>query len=256
MTDGIQAHYDDLGNVIVNPGESDPDRTDTLFDSAGNDTIRAFRGGNDTIDGNSDDDTIDAGAGKDSVLGGAGMDVLLGQAGEDKLYAKGESTVTAALEYGATQQASGMKGDFLDGGADKDILIGDAGDDALLGGGGNDILIGGGNDYLAGDYEQIFVNLDWSVTRSVTEETVAGGSGKYTLYSAEFTNAYLADSATGGENFLYGGAGDDWLIGGAKTDLLNGGANEMFGGGGDSWSQHPMRLGYGAQWSRTESPNF
>ena len=70
-----------------------------------------------------------------------------------------------------------------------------------MGGGGVDTLIGGGgNDYLSGDEEQIFVNLDWSVTRVVTQRP-----DKVTTYESQFTNANIVSSASTGKNFLYGG---------------------------------------------------
>jgi hypothetical protein len=44
----VQAVKDELGNVIVNPGQVEANRVDTLYDSVGNDDIRAM-GGDDFI---------------------------------------------------------------------------------------------------------------------------------------------------------------------------------------------------------------
>ncbi|MCR4305339.1 MAG: hypothetical protein NUV63_14145, partial [Gallionella sp.] len=93
--DGIQTRYDDLGNLITDPGKPEPDRADTLYDSAANDHIISG-GGNDRIDAHrGGDDIIETGAGRDRVFGGAGKDVisggddgdiLAGQDGDDRLY--------------------------------------------------------------------------------------------------------------------------------------------------------------------------
>ncbi len=68
---GVQAAYDDLGNIIVGT-EADPGRADTLYDSAGNDRIEG-KGGNDTLLAErGGDDILDGGAGDDLLLGDAG----------------------------------------------------------------------------------------------------------------------------------------------------------------------------------------
>jgi Ca2+-binding RTX toxin-like protein len=238
-TPDIQIQYDDLGNIKVDPSQPEPNRADTLFDSIGNDKItayggddiiQAFRGGNDTLDGGWGNDSIESGAGNDILIGADGMDLLSGEGDDDQLYAQGVATIDAALAYGATQAASGQKGDWLDGGAGRDTLIGDAGNDALLGGGGNDILIGGGgNDHLSGDDGLNYVYPDWSITRNVTLR----GDG-VTVYTPQFIQSDIAASTTGGNDLLYGGAGDDWLFGGAASDVLLGGADQdvLFGGAG------------------------
>ena len=91
-------------------------------------------------------DMLFAGNGEDILIGGGGSDMAMGQAGDDRLYAESELTLAAALTQGNTQVASGLKGDWLDGGAGNDTMIGDAGNDALAGGGGNDLMLGGGGD--------------------------------------------------------------------------------------------------------------
>lgn len=73
QTPGVETARDDLGNLITNPADPDPDRVDVLYDSSGNDLIRAW-GGDDRIDAwRGGNDRLEAGEGNDVVEGGAGM---------------------------------------------------------------------------------------------------------------------------------------------------------------------------------------
>ncbi|MFZ5557167.1 MAG: calcium-binding protein [Pseudomonadota bacterium] len=255
--DGVQRQADDLGNVITDPGQAQPGRDDTLYDSAGNDliqsgggddTIIADRGGDDVIDaGDGDDeltlgeggswvtagtgdDIVDARAGNDKIQGGDGQDLLAGDDGDDLIFGDVETALDEAMVRGEAQAASGLKGDWLDGGAGRDQLIGTAGNDALLGGGGADTLVGGGgNDILVGDDERSFVQRSWGVSR----EVIANGDA--TTYRYTFLNASVSTAADGDGDRLIGGAGEDWIFGGAGDDFADGGtdADVVFGDRGD-----------------------
>src|SRR5258708_6105028 len=94
-TPGVQTRTDDLGNVITDPNQPQPGRSDVLFDSAGNDLIQGFggtdiidaiRGGDDKLDGGAGRDIVSGRAGNDIVIGGTEGDLLRGDAGKDKLY--------------------------------------------------------------------------------------------------------------------------------------------------------------------------
>ncbi|MBN4005233.1 DUF4347 domain-containing protein [Nostoc sp. LPT] len=166
-------------------------------------------------------------------------------------------------------------GNRLNGGTTDDTIYGYAGNDYLYGQDGNDRLIAGaGNDYLYGgkgddildggdgiDYVNESADVNFTLTNTqlnglgsdslinIERITLTGGISKNTLDASSFTIAsvYLYggngnDSLLGGSNndylygqndsdrlignagndYLYGGAGDDILIGGAGNDLLYG----------------------------------
>ncbi|WP_375478733.1 DUF4347 domain-containing protein [uncultured Nostoc sp.] len=166
-------------------------------------------------------------------------------------------------------------GNRLNGSTTDDTIYGYAGNDYLYGQDGNDCLIGGtGNDYLYGGKgddildggdgidsvsESADVNFTLTNTQlvglgndspiNIERVTLTGGISNNTLNASSFTIAsvYLYggngnDSLLGGSNndylygqndsdrlignagndYLYGGAGDDILIGGAGNDLLYG----------------------------------
>jgi Ca2+-binding RTX toxin-like protein len=170
---GIQTQADDLGNPILS-GSPEPGRHDGVLDSAGpdliqvgagNDTVIASRGGADTIEAGPGRDTVRAGDGDDVVEAGPDADIVSGGAGDDRLYANGRIDMAAAIAAGNTDPATGLKGDWLAGGAGEDIVIGAADDDALFGGEGEDLLIGGsGDDFLNGDDDFLATSFDWTVT--------------------------------------------------------------------------------------------
>ncbi|MCB5184520.1 hypothetical protein LG201_04815 [Methylobacillus gramineus] len=238
---------DELGNLIVTSTEA-PGRADVLYGSAqndhilglaGDDHIEDFRGGDDKLDGGAGNDQILAGEGDDILIGGDGQDRLFGHAGDDYLYAQQEISLEDALILNQTQQASGLKGDFLDGGLGDDVLIGDAGNDFLNGSHGHDALIGGGgDDNMYGDGIATNVQAGWSVSRVVT----TGQDGN--LYEHQFANVDFQSSHEGGNDLMYGGAGDDWMFGGVGNDYLDGGTGNdvlfgeagsdvLYGGDGD-----------------------
>lgn len=237
-TPGVQVGYDELGNVIVDPGRNDRNREDRLFDSAGNDrltalggddTLDAWRGGDDRLEAGAGDDVASGAAGDDVLIGGTGRDILLGGAGNDVLFAEDELGVDAARTVGETQAGSGAQGEWLDGGEQNDILIGAAADDVLLGGGGADTLIaGGGDDYVRGDQGASRVGTEWAITREVRND-----AGVLT-YVSTFVDAEVATSATGGADLIFGGAGADWLFGELGDDVIDGGTEDdvLFGGEG------------------------
>jgi VCBS repeat-containing protein len=246
-TPGTQTQVDDLGNVITDPAQPEPGRADTLFDSAGNDDIQgfagadvieAFRGGDDRLDGGAGRDIVSGRAGDDVVIGGSEGDLLRGDAGRDKLYAESEVTVEVALAA-LEATGTGVRGDFMDGGADDDVLVGGAANDALNGGSGADLILGGGgDDDVDGDLETSIVALDWSVTREIVEQP-----GEPTLYNRVYNSVGFLSTSPGGDDVVYGGAGADWLFtregndwidAGSGDDVVFGehGADEIFGGAG------------------------
>ena len=217
---GVQTASDDLGNPLVS-GEA-PGRGDHLYDSAGSDLIQsgggadridASRGGADRIEAGAGRDSVAAGAGDDLVLGGAEADILEGQAGNDRLYADAETSTAEALALGLSQSASGAQGDWINGGAGDDVLVAGLDNDALFGGAGEDLLIGGaGDDVLDGDDDYTATEPDWRVTET---------GNPFDRYFAPIQNNNT-EPMSGAADVLYGGAGNDLLLGLLGDDILYG----------------------------------
>lgn len=257
---GVQVNFDEWGNIITTPGDMDPDREDSLNDHntndevrglGGDDVISAHSGGNDRLEGGAGDDEIrdfgggddwmDGGTGDDLLIGGDtprvladGSDTLIGGEGADRLFSGtdddrlfGESVVTLKEAIDAdTEQGTGDRGDWLDGGSGDDLLIGADSKDALVGGDGKDTLFGGAdNDFLFGDGQSRDVTDEW-VADIGTEEF-----GGVTYYKTELSGAFV-DETEGSDDYLDGGSGNDWIVGNAGNDLLKGGlGNDVLGGG-------------------------
>lgn len=233
---GIQTGYDELGNLITDPGTPTPDRADTLYGSAdgdhiigggGNDTLRDERGGSDRLDGEEGNDSLSAGDGNDQLVGGAGNDSLDGGAGDDLLYANAIINLNTAIIQNATQAGSGLGGESLSGGDGSDVLIGDASNDNLAGGNGNDILVaGGGDDTLWGDIaDQPDIGGNDVLYGQAGYDTLIGGAGDDVLDGGN-NNDTLYGGA--GADMLLGGNGDDYLYGGEDDDVIEGGAGDDY----------------------------
>jgi Ca2+-binding RTX toxin-like protein len=132
--EGIQAGYDELGNVLVDADKPDPGKTDALIDSASNDLIQP---------GSGNDVVYALNGGNDLIEGGAGSDIVNGGAGDDRLYGGDEIDIAAAIERGDSAVGTGQRGDWLSGGLGDDTVVGGDGADTLRGYGGADQLLGG-----------------------------------------------------------------------------------------------------------------
>jgi Ca2+-binding RTX toxin-like protein len=143
--------------------------------------------------------TLHGGAGNDTLIGGAGNDQLFGDAGNDSL-------------------AGGLGDDYLNGGAGDDTLNGGLPDQFYAGGDGNDTFVGGGGfDTL--DYSHRTANL---VIRLDKTSSNNGGPGEHdTIFAGDIAN-------------VWGGSGNDYIVGNALANYLSGGAGNdtIFGLGG------------------------
>lgn len=237
-TPGIQTQNDALGNVIVTTNP-EPNREDTLNDSAGNDRIiagggndllRGIRGGDDWMSGDAGRDNLAGGAGNDLLEGGAdgvfsgetGGDIVYGDVGDDEIYGDSKIALVTAITQGESGTASNTKGDYLSGGAGEDWVVGSAGDDYLDGGSGKDLLVGGaGADNITGDYGYVAITPQWDIRR---ESVTVGNATTYTLNF--FSGSAFVDFGPGGADVIYGGRGDDWIIAGAGDDFIDAGADD------------------------------
>jgi Ca2+-binding RTX toxin-like protein len=185
--------------------------------------------------------------GWDTLTGGPGADQLYGEAGSDGLYGNGGNDVLVGGPDSSPVPIT--DDDLLDGGPGNDNLYGGFGNDTLIGGPrfagsvSDDDLLSGGSGFDTADYSartaSVHVTVDgvaddgWNdpyldgqlehdnVVPDV--ERVFGGSGNDTLIGNDASN------------WLTGGAGDDVLGGRGGNDFLNGdaGSDEVAGETGD-----------------------
>jgi trimeric autotransporter adhesin len=259
VSPGVQTDQDDLGNVIVG-ASAEPDRSDILYDSTGNDRILA-KGGNDQIDAmRGGDDRIEAGAGRDSVNGGVGKDliegggdgtfngdvggdILNGGADNDRLYADTKIELGQAIEQGKQNNKNAKKGDFIYGGVGDDWVVGDKESDILHGGPGRDLVVGGaGDDVIDGDLVESASQIDWQLTREIRWEGMVVPDYVVNLLGIHYQEGQSIDAgdadviyAGAGKDVIYGRGGNDFIDAGSEDDYVYGGAGEdvLIGGTGD-----------------------
>lgn len=179
-------------------------------------------------------DSIFAGGGHDLVEGGAdgidggvrGGDYIDGGTGDDVLYGDGRIALADAIRRGESENASGVRGDAILGGAGADWVLGAAGNDALAGGGGDDLLIGGaGDDDIVGDSGHFAGQFDWSVVRDPRPQAQT---------ALTFMHFVSRDVSLAGRDTVYGGGGSDWVFSEDGDDVVDGGSGDdvLRGGGG------------------------
>ncbi|MCZ8143474.1 MAG: calcium-binding protein [Acetobacteraceae bacterium] len=168
-----------------------------------------------TLSGTEGNDVISLGAGSDSYLGLGGNDSVLGNDGNDTIL-------------------GGNGGDTVHGSAGDDSVSGGNNDDRLFGGLGNDSIDGGNGSDVA-DYSGNFSNQAVSVNlldgrandglggtdRLISIENIWGGLGNDTIIGGN------------GADFLWGNSGSDTLLGGNGADTLDGGSGDDTIAGGD-----------------------
>ncbi len=237
-----------------------------IFGGIGDDTIFAYNptmidggDGNDLIDtafgdfslrgGTGDDwisgdrfDTIFGGDGNDSIRAEFYDDLVYGGAGNDTILADGDSRLLSQPIQSSDTVYGGEGNDYLYGGDFNDLLTGGAGTDLLDGGKGNDTAD------FASETGPLTINLailgaqdtGAGLDTFVSIERVFGGTGNDSLLGNSTRNLLRggdgSDTLAGraGADVLVGGTGDDRLSGGDDADTLNGGAGNdtLIGGTG------------------------
>ncbi|GAA0479812.1 hypothetical protein Ade02nite_39030 [Paractinoplanes deccanensis] len=181
-------------------------------------------------------------AGNDRLTGGPRRDVFRGDDGNDAIWGLGGGDEIWG-DHGADALSGGDGNDVILGWDGNDRLLGGNGHDELLGDNGNDIEDGGpGNDYLNQNGEPIGSDAD----------SLIGGAGidavHYDLRSRAVTadaDAVRGDDGRTGERDtigtsveeIYGGSGNDRLLGTPRPDFLDGGPGNdaIAGGSGNDW---------------------
>ncbi|MYM67519.1 type I secretion C-terminal target domain-containing protein [Pseudoduganella sp. FT55W] len=224
----------------------------TLTGGAGNDTLDGMAGADKLIGGTGNDVYKVENSG-DSVteLAGQGTDRVettlfkytLGANVENLLY-----TGTLAFAGTGNELANSIAGssgsDTLSGLAGDDVLSGGAGNDSLLGGDGADQLDAGtGSDVVDGGAGSDTLGLlgnfkDYTRSRPNTTDMVLTNSSTHESITVRNVEKFLfADGLKDLSDLAYNTAstGNDSLFGGDSDDNINGGAgaDQMFGGLGD-----------------------
>jgi Ca2+-binding RTX toxin-like protein len=196
--------------------------SDSLDGGAGNDSLNAGLGLNDTVVGGSGDDLLIL----DYSVGDTGQGMTLTVTGSPEVSGSASRLTTTGTTLDSInfsginrfQVAGTIQADMLTGATGNDTLDGSAGNDTLNGQDGNDSLIGGaGNDSLLG---------------AGGSDILDGGDGSDTLDGGDGNDSLLGGA---GNDTLNSGQGNDTLDGGDGQDTLDGsfGADTLDGGDGD-----------------------
>lgn len=242
-------------NLVVHAGEGDdhfPRQTVArvaIYMGPGNDrgyfdaSMSSVSGGpgNDRIEGSRA--LFDGGAGDDTLIswpdpegahlsGGAGNDVIVGAEGPDIASGGGGDDVLRG--FGGN--------DRLAGGPGNDVLVGGPGEDTLRGDQGADLLFGGAGDDLLGATVTNRHPGDQATVPDTAGSRIYGGTGNDALLGSTRWDRLIGgpgnDVLAGfeGQDQLRGGAGNDRLFGGANVDVLlgNTGADRLYLQGADT----------------------
>ena len=229
---------------------------DGLFGGAGNDRIIGGAD-NDFMQGEDGDDILVGFAGNDELVGGLGDDRLIGGDGND--FLEGDGFVFIIEPDGPIPDS--MEGldfdgnDVLVGGSGNDTMFGNGGDDRLLGGDDDDTIYGDSGTDNEGPFPVEFMNalgMEGGVSFNDAlfgqngNDTLYGGMGNDRLYGGEGndnlfgdddplaegpgprpepepSNALRMEDGLTYDDVLFGGEGDDLLVGGLGDDVMNGG---------------------------------
>ena len=244
--------------TIFNSDDNDPNEQDPLLINRDFtvDTVVNTGSGEDTIVTSFGDDTINSGGGNDTLNGRGGADVLNGGSGVDTATYAGSASGVTVFTSGQGGRNGDAQGDRLtdienivgsgqqdnlvlnaatavdntvnagdgddrirerDGGIN--VLNGEDGDDNIFGGTDRDTLNGGNDsDNLFGGGGND--NLDGGT--DLVRDVLFGGSGNDLLVGRGGNDALRGNT---GEDTLFGGTGNDNLQGGNQND-------ELFGGNG------------------------
>jgi Ca2+-binding RTX toxin-like protein len=200
--------------------------------------------GNDTLNGTSNADTIQGLAGNDTISGLGGNDTLAGNAGADTIDGgDGNDTIYSNNVSGAASYPSTMP--VLDTGTEVDTLRGGAGDDTLYAGYGDNVDGGDGIDYLYISFQGATSGIHFDL--SLGTQTIGGGTitnieGVPWLQGSNYDDYVNLNtsgaSPYGNSTVVMGMGGNDTLIAGYYTSILDGGdGNDILDGRASQYLQ-------------------
>ncbi|MEJ8562140.1 hypothetical protein QTO30_13515 [Yoonia sp. GPGPB17] len=195
-----------------------------------------------------DDDIINTGLGRDIVLGGAGSDDIKANEGDgpavfdaSNIIAGDHAEITFHNPVSGTNFPSLVRSiDSLEGG--NDTIQSGAGNDLIIGGTASDVIYAlGGEDLIAGDHLEVTGTIDLDTLplsdpgadniQALSIGTgVADGGAADTIFGGAGDDLIMGQQ---GADTIFGGQGDDDIIGGHN---VAGGADEgdaLDGGAGD-----------------------
>ena len=167
----------------------------------------------------------------DTLGGDSGNNLIYGGAGDDSMYGGGLGNDTLYGGDGSDTIKGGQTSDHIYGDSGNDLLIGSSGSESFYGGSGNDTFQAGfaTGTYIdggTGNNTVSFVQAPAGVVINLLTDVNTGAAQGDTLLNIEnVTGGYRNDSITGdannnvldggpgGADFLYGGDGNDTLIG-------------------------------------------
>jgi Ca2+-binding RTX toxin-like protein len=227
-------------SVDLSSGADTLNPTGTATDAFGTDVLVNVRG----VSGTSLADTIFGTNFDDRFRGYAGNDYFNGRNGSDLVdYAMNASSQAVSVNLGSGDANDGL------GGTDTLISIeqvrATGGSDTLIGGNGNELLRGnGGSDYIDGGNGSDIADYSNNTSgQGVSVNLIDGRAndslgGTDTLSNIEYVFGGAGNDIIIGGNgagSLLGNAGDDRLVGGDSTDTIYGGsgADSIAGGNGN-----------------------
>ncbi len=170
-----------------------------------------------------DADIINTGLGADIILGGAGGDDIKANAGDGPAVFDKSNILLG--DHGEMQFHNPVSGtnfpslvrsiDLLEGGSD--TIQSGAGNDLIIGGTAGDLIYAlGGQDVIAGDHLEVTGTIDLSTLPldNLTDEAITA------------TSIGITGADAGGDDTIFGGAGDDFIMGQQGADTIFGGAGD------------------------------
>ncbi|MBN8476933.1 hypothetical protein [Sulfuritalea sp.] len=247
--DGNQVLYGEEGDdILIASGGND-----SLEGGLGDDALQGGAG-DDLLDGGEGMDLVDGGQGADVIKGGAGDDFIFGggnlivrldssagpldyqhfaDAQVKMLHRDNEGRLTLPVLIGVAPDDTRVQvaptphvvddaADVIDAGEGDDWVFAGDGDDLVEGQGGKDILVGdAGNDWIEGGDGDDNLRGDGALGDLAAPE---GGPGLVTWTLDQFHGADYIDGGDGND-FISGDGGADELFGGVGDDVLIGDSN-------------------------------
>lgn len=215
------------GNVKGTP------HADVIVARRGSHTITGG-GGNDRVCGGQGHDRIFGGGGSDWIEGAAGADVLEGGNGSDHLFGAVGADLAIGNRGNDQIYAGAGDNDFVDGGLGDDLVVGGSGShDRVIGGVGNDRLEGGpgDEDVLRGDHGSDLFD-GGAGEHDVASFAVSGFDGPIEGGQGVVVDLTTGRASQDGTDRLMG---IEDVVGTAFADFIRGNQsnNVLFGGGGD-----------------------
>ncbi|NIA72030.1 hypothetical protein HBA54_25850 [Pelagibius litoralis] len=253
--EGLGFELDGAAMTITNTAEAGADAGGggDPNGSAGNDSITLGNGGDGDVGNIVAGEGLIEGAGaltvnnvnNTAVLGVAGSDTITSGSNNDWIAGDGLATQGGNVTVNNGNGAEVGGDDSIVAGAGADLISGDAmvvdgGGTATTNDGGSDTIEGGaGNDRIAGDTLALGAgsvgNSNFGGDDLIYGDRSDGDGGAGDLIAGDLL---VLDGATGtsdggGNDVIYGGAGNDTIFGDTNATDIDGGNDTIFGGDGD-----------------------